>query len=87
MNIEIKEVTTKEELEEFKKKNLDFFNVDVKEIELPKSIIQQMDDEIEDIKQKMCDHYCKYPNIWDREKEGCELWESRICLECPLMRL
>ena len=38
---------------------------------------------VEDI----CSNYCKYPDQWDEEKEGCELSESEICLNCPLNRL
>lgn len=36
------------------------------------------------IKYQMCDLYCKYPQIWDEEKEGKELCESEICANCPL---
>lgn len=32
----------------------------------------------------ICNNYCKYPDIWDSEKEGCELWESETCAHCPL---
>lgn len=48
-----------------------------------KSITEQ----IEEIKDDICSHYCKYPLIWDEEQEGCELCESDICKECPLNRL
>lgn len=43
-------------------------------------IIQEVADEI-------CSHYCKYPEVWDEENEGCELSESEICQNCPLNRL
>ena len=46
-----------------------------------KTVSQQ----IEDIKTEMCDHYCKYPGIWD-EDDG-ELADSEICANCPLGRL
>lgn len=36
------------------------------------------------IKAKICDQYCKYPFIWDEEKEGVCLAESDICKNCPL---
>ena len=32
----------------------------------------------------ICDHYCKYPEIYDEEVEGVPLAESNICKECPL---
>lgn len=44
------------------------------------AIIQEVADEI-------CRDYCKYPVTWDAEKEGSELWESDICMNCPLNRL
>lgn len=48
-----------------------------------KSIAQ----ELEAIANDFCSHYCKWPDNWDEEKEGCELSESDICAKCPLMRL
>lgn len=42
---------------------------------------------IEDVAQEICDHYCKYPEQWDAEKEGMELIDSDICINCPLSRL
>ena len=44
-------------------------------------------EQIEDIKTDICNHYCKYPDIWDEEAEGCELCESEVCTNCPLSRL
>ena len=41
----------------------------------------------EDIKTEMCEDYCRYPREWDGEAEGCELYESEICANCPLMKL
>ena len=38
----------------------------------------------EETAQKMCDQYCKYPNIWDEEKEGCSLADSDVCNACPM---
>lgn len=43
--------------------------------------------QIEEIKDDICNHYCKWPDIWDEEKEGCELSESDHCRNCPLNRL
>lgn len=42
---------------------------------------------LESVKEDMCSKYCKYPDIWDEEKEGCELYDSEICENCPLGRL
>lgn len=43
--------------------------------------------QIQDIADEICKNYCKYLDIWDAEKEGCELMESDICQECPFNRL
>lgn len=45
-----------------------------------------MTEEIEEIKEEMCNKYCHYPYIWDEKKDG-ELWESEQCQNCPLNRL
>lgn len=42
---------------------------------------------IEEAKEIMCKEFCKYPETWDEEAEGCELSESEICDGCPLNRL
>lgn len=42
---------------------------------------------IEEVKEKMCNDYCKYPHEWDEKKEGMELCESDVCLNCPLNKL
>lgn len=39
------------------------------------------------IAEKICDQYCKYPGIWDAEKEKCELCDSEHCRNCPLNEL
>ena len=44
-------------------------------------------EQIEEIKDDICNDYCKYPDIWDEDKEGCELAESDHCRNCPLNRL
>lgn len=49
----------------------------------PKTITQQ----IQEISDEICNNYCKYPDTYDEEKEGCELSESEICANCPLNRL
>ena len=42
---------------------------------------------LEEIAAEFCDKYCKYPETWDEEKEGCELCESEACANCPINRL
>ena len=42
---------------------------------------------IEKVASEFCDKYCKYPEQWDEEKEGCELCVSDICKNCSLNRL
>lgn len=51
-----------------------------------KSIIETLDDIIEEVKQDMCDHYCKWPNLWVEEIEGTTLEDGK-CVNCPLGRL
>ena len=50
---------------------------------MEKSITEQ----IHEIAEDFCNHYCKYPETWDEEKEGCELAESDVCANCPMGRL
>ena len=40
---------------------------------------------IESVCDEICNHYCKYPDIWDAEKDG-ELIDTK-CIDCPLNRL
>ena len=42
---------------------------------------------LNDIAAQMCTHYCKWPDQWDEEKEGCELAESEICANCPMGKI
>lgn len=44
-------------------------------------------EQLEAIAEEMCNHYCKYPDLWNEEAEGCELSESEHCRNCPLGRL
>ena len=48
--------------------------------------IKSITEQIHEIAEDFCNHYCKYPYIWDEEKQG-ELSESDICANCPLNRL
>lgn len=35
----------------------------------------------------ICNHYCKYPLIWDEDAEEVELSESEICKNCPMTKI
>lgn len=48
-----------------------------------KSISQQL----EEIATEICEHYCKYPNEYDKEAEGVPLCDSDICKNCLLGRI
>lgn len=48
---------------------------------------KRITEQIEEIAEDFCNHYCKYPDNWDEEREGYELSESDICANCPLSRL
>lgn len=49
-----------------------------------KSIIEIL----EEVRDRMCDDYCRYPHEWDEEEhDGQELCDSEICANCPLNRL
>lgn len=42
---------------------------------------------IEEVKEQICNDYCRYPRDWNEEERGIELCESEICQNCPLNRL
>lgn len=44
-------------------------------------------DILHEVIEEVCNKYCKYPDTWDEEKEGCTLDKSEICENCPLNRL
>lgn len=44
---------------------------------------EKLADEIEKVYEKICDKYCKYPVLWDEEKEGATLFDA-VCIKCPL---
>lgn len=39
------------------------------------------------IAEDMCMNYCKWPDLWDEEKEGCELADSEHCANCPMGKI
>lgn len=42
---------------------------------------------LEEVKEQICEDYCRYPRDWDEIEEGMELIDSDICINCPLGRL
>ena len=38
---------------------------------------------LSDVAGEFCNHYCKWPDLWDEEAEGKELCESEHCEKCP----
>ena len=42
---------------------------------------------LEEVANSFCDNYCKWPEKWDAEKEGCELFDSWVCAICPVNKL
>lgn len=43
---------------------------------------------IDEVVETMCTEYCKYPENWKPEEhDDQELFESDICLNCPLNKL
>ena len=50
---------------------------------MDKTITEQIQEVVED----MCQHYCKWPELWGDSMEDCELSESSICQNCPLNKL
>lgn len=36
---------------------------------------------------EFCDKYCKWPDLYDEEAEGCQLADSEHCRNCPTQRL
>ena len=66
----------------------------VKRLEAYKELVEKQAAEqkpvpkiLEEIASEICERYCKYPDTWDEEKEGCDLSESDICKNCPLSLL
>ena len=53
-------------------------------MENQENIIKQL----QDMAANPCNNYCKYPLIYDPEKnDNVELCESEICANCPLTKL
>ena len=41
----------------------------------------------EEVKNEICENYCRYPREWNEEEQGMDLIDSDICANCPLNRL
>lgn len=41
----------------------------------------------EEVATDICNHYCKYPLIWNEKANGVELSESDICKNCPMTKI
>lgn len=44
-------------------------------------------EELEQRAGEMCQHYCRYPLIWDEQVMNQELSESELCRNCPMSEL
>ena len=42
---------------------------------------------LEEIAERMCDGYCKYPHQYDEDNEGQPLGDSDICNNCPMTEM
>ena len=42
---------------------------------------------LQEVADDICTNYCKWPDLWDQEQMGMELWESDFCDKCPLNRI
>ena len=42
---------------------------------------------LEQVKEEICNDYCKWPDTYNEEAEGCELIDSEHCQNCPLNQL
>lgn len=49
--------------------------------------METITDQIQKIAEDFCSHYCKYPDTWDEDKEGCDLADSDVCANCPITRI
>lgn len=44
-------------------------------------------DAIEEIKEQICDYYCRFPGMYDKQTEELEMCDTDVCKNCPLNRL
>lgn len=46
--------------------------------------MNDMEDRKQELLNMLCDEFCRYPFIWNEEKEGLTLYDAKCC-SCPLM--
>lgn len=51
-------------------------------IEKIRETVEMMDEEIEEVKAEICDHYCKYTEQWENGEDIEDIYDK-----CPLNRL
>lgn len=56
----------------------------IAELKRMKEKLHQTGKKLEEAAENMCEHYCKWPHIWDEDKQGKTLSDSDICKNCPL---
>lgn len=49
--------------------------------------VKELEKTVEEVKEKMCDHYCKYPEQYKRTVDGINDLVGTVCRNCPLNRL
>lgn len=48
-----------------------------------KGIVETFKAAMEEVASNICDHYCKYPLVWNEEMLG-PICDSEVCKNCPL---
>ena len=43
--------------------------------------------QLNDIAERFCNDYCRYPREWNEKEEGMELSESSVCENCPINKI
>ena len=51
------------------------------------NIIENLETEVEKIKEEICDKYCKFPDQYGKTATGAEEMVDVVCKNCPLCRL
>lgn len=53
---------------------------------MDKSIVKTLEETLEEVKEAMCNHYCKYPDM-ENDNEDWLFEKGSPCETCPLNRL
>lgn len=53
------------------------------------ALAELFQEDIEEIKEQICDNYCKYPEQYkvNDEEFGFDQMQDEVCVDCPLCRL